>query len=90
MFHQHNFQREIGYWTLVLEDEIGLYVEGEVTCPITIYEIQDSLSGLSMGFYTMQRKMMIEEEGSILTEVDLREVSLVYQPMLPKARLEIV
>ena len=94
MLYQHNGNRTIGEWVKIFEDEIGLWVDG------LIYDASDDamlaqsmvksgqMDGLSIGFRTLDFTPV--NGGRILKEIDLREVSLVAFPMLPRARLKTI
>ena len=94
MLYQHNGNRPIGEWVKIFEDEIGLWVDG------LIYDASDDamlaqamvksrqMDGLSIGFRTLDFTPV--NGGRILKEIDLREISLVAFPMLPRARLKTI
>lgn len=75
----------IGKWTLLEEDEKGLYVEGELTPGHSVAEDayasmkHGAVTGLSIGF----RAVQINDHGNgrrDLKEIDLIEVSIVESP----------
>lgn len=84
----------VGEWTLMEEDEKGLYVEGRLFALDSdlgryIYEGLKSgaLDGLSIGFQTVNSRSEVvdEEERRILTEIKLFEVSIVTWPANDRA-----
>ena len=92
MLFNHETDTPIGVWTHVVEDEVGLYVEGllfigdERTSRIERLVESGSLSGLSIGFRT-SRYTRRADGGRDLLDIELWEVSIVAFPMLPSARL---
>ncbi|MBN8649070.1 MAG: HK97 family phage prohead protease [Caulobacterales bacterium] len=93
MLYQHDFNRPIGFWNSIFEDEIGLWVEGEISnqtpdARLAIALIKaKQMDGLSIGFRTLD--FLPANGGRILRQIDLREISIVGFPMLPRARLRI-
>jgi uncharacterized protein len=75
----------IGKWTRMEEDEIGLYVEGELTPGHSkaqdVYAslMHGSISGMSIG-YKPKKFVQNEKGGYDLYEIDLVEVSVVESP----------
>ena len=92
MLFNHETDEPIGVWNHVVEDEVGLYVEGllfaddERSTRITRLVQSGSLSGLSIGFRTNRYKRR-SGGGRDLLDIELWEVSIVAFPMLPSARL---
>jgi HK97 family phage prohead protease len=91
MLLQHAGGRLAGRWTSVREDGRGLYVRGLVVGDTiagrAALELigRERLDGLSIGFIARTWKPRVGG-GRELTELDLREISLVASPMLPAAR----
>lgn len=93
MLYQHDQSRPIGAWLKAKEDDIGLWVEGKIydTTPdgrLAIAMINGAqMDGLSIGFRTID--FSPTPDGRVLKQIDLREISLVGFPMLPRARLRV-
>jgi uncharacterized protein len=94
MLFQHDPARVIGRWTDAREDSEGLWMQGEIdlghpAARSVLRLIQSGTAdGLSIGFRALDsapRPM----GGRILKTIDLREVSIVTFPMLPRARLRL-
>ena len=91
MLYQHDTETPIGVWDRVVEDEVGLYVEGRLILDNELARRTaklikaGSLLGLSIGFKTQRAKA--NEQGRELLDIELWEVSIVAFPMLPSARL---
>lgn len=89
MLWQHDPTRPIGIWTKVIEDEKGLYVEGELFLETQagkeahVLLKRGGIKGLSVGYKTRRSKKTAD--GRLLYEVDLFEISLVTFPMLAEA-----
>ena len=89
MLWQHDPTRPIGLWTKVIEDEKGLYVEGELFLETQagkeahVLLKRGGIKGLSIGYKTRRSKKTAD--GRLLYEVDLFEISLVTFPMLAGA-----
>lgn len=85
MLLQHRVGAVAGRWVRVVEDGRGLYVRGLIETDSGRALVGAGLDGLSIGFRPLmwQRRA---EGGRLLTDVDLVEVSLVAEPMLPSAR----
>ena len=94
MLYQHDPDRPIGRWTEAFEDQAGLWMRGviEPNHPDTqkiAALIQAGLAdGLSIGFRTLEAEPR-PSGGRILKTIDLREVSIVTFPMLPRARFRV-
>lgn len=93
MLYQHDTNRPIGAWQKIHEDDIGLWVEGELydhnpdaRLAIALVKARQ-MEGLSIGFRTLA--FSPANGGRILKQIDLREISLVGFPMLPRARLRV-
>lgn len=94
MLFQHDPSRAVGRWTHAVEDSTGLWVEGIID-PSTddarraLAMVRAGvLDGLSIGFRALSATQR-PGGGRILHAIDLREVSLVAFPMLPRARLRV-
>jgi HK97 family phage prohead protease len=96
MLWQHSMADPIGVWDEVREDERGLYVKGRL-----LSEVQKgrealallkagAIDGMSIGYRTIEA--VPEANGRIrkLTEVELHEISIVTNPMLPAAKVTAV
>ncbi|MFY7762061.1 HK97 family phage prohead protease [Aquidulcibacter sp.] len=94
MLYQHDPDRPIGRWIEAFEDQAGLWMKGlvEPNHPETqkiAALIQAGLAdGLSIGFRTLEATPR-PAGGRILKTIDLREVSIVTFPMLPRARFRV-
>jgi HK97 family phage prohead protease len=92
MLFGHQTDQPIGVWDRVVEDDIGLYVEGRILAgsdlsASTARLVQTrAVGGLSIGYRT-RRATPRAAGGRILTEIDLWEVSVVAFPMLRSARI---
>ncbi len=95
MLYQHDPQKPVGEWLKVHEDEIGLWVEGiirnsDANSRLASHLVQrGEIGGLSIGFRTLEFRPL-DSGGRMLKTIDLREISLVAYPMLPRARLRLV
>lgn len=82
-------QRQVGNWHRAMEDENGLYVEGEVTDAALRRLIRSGrVSGLSIGYRT--RRSRDGPGRRDLLELDLKEISVVAFPMLGSARIDTI
>ena len=94
MLWQHDPLQPIGRWNKVLEDERGLYVEGQLALKTQrgaeAYEMlrEGIIEGLSIGYTTKRSKRTTE--GRLLYEVDIWEVSVVTFQMLLEGRIDSV
>lgn len=92
MLWQHDPAQPIGRWTLVREDEKGLYVEGRLSLKtqrgLEAYEmLKDGIiKGLSIGYRVERSKKTAA--GRELWKVGLWEISLVTFPMQVEASVE--
>lgn len=93
MLHGHDEARPIGRWTEAREDSRGLFVRGRIdpSTPAgrraaTLVEA-GRLDGLSIGFRARRARRAPYGRERVLAAVDLLEISLVPNPMLPGARL---
>ena len=98
MLWQHNSDEPIGIWTVIKEDEKGLYVEGQllidgVAKAKEAYELlaAKAISGLSIGYravsWEWRKKDDSNDEVRLLKEIDLWEISLVTFPANTEARV---
>lgn len=96
MLWQHRSSEPIGVYTLVKEDNIGLYVEGKLALKTVrgaeTYELlkMDALNGLSIGFITREDSYDRVTGVRSLKTVDLWEVSPVTFPANESARVSSV
>ena len=94
MLFQHDPDRPIGRWTSAQEDSEGLWMQGLIDAahPATQAVLRliksGAADGLSIGFRALDA-IPRPSGGRILTTIDLREVSVVTFPMLPRARLRL-
>ena len=77
---QHNNSDKIGKFELIEEDETGLYVKGTVNTHNILYEFikNNKIIGLSIGY--IAKNYYFENNNRIITEIDLKEISLVLNP----------
>lgn len=95
MLWQHNSAEVIGKFTLMKEDDYGLWVEGELIINSNIpladkaYALlaADALHGMSIGYEAKLWEWNDDEETLYLKEIDLWEVSLVTFPANWEARV---
>ena len=93
MLFQHDSRQLVGAWHRIREDRMGLWVEGQLDLGLEagrrLHRQLKSrrLSGLSIGF--RPRRTSINPFSAVrrLHEIDLWEISLVRDPMLPQARV---
>lgn len=90
---QHDPAQPIGVWTSIVEDRIGLLVEGRLALD-TIRGREaaaliraGAIDGLSIGFRTRRARRQPGESGRRLVEIDLWEISIVTFPMQERARI---
>ena len=94
MLLSHVGGRTAGRWTTMREDGRGLFVRGLVTDETmagraALEMIGDGrLDGLSIGFVARDWSLRVAR-GRELKRIDLREISLVAEPMLPAARFAV-
>lgn len=90
---QHRSGEPIGVYTVVKEDNVGLYVEGKLALKTTrgaeAYELlkMGALNGLSIGFVTREDSYDKVSGVRTLKKVDLWEVSLVTFPANDASRV---
>jgi HK97 family phage prohead protease len=91
MLFGHETSEPIGVWDRVMEDATGLFVSGRLFAGRTknrrVARLikEGAVSGLSIGYRV--RRQIKTQQGRLLTELDLWEVSVVAFPMLREARL---
>jgi HK97 family phage prohead protease len=97
MFFNHDWNMPVGKWLTAQEDDIGLYVEGELTPNLSISADvhaamkHGTLDGLSIGGYLKKGDYDETENGrTIRSWSNLMEVSAVVFPADGKARIESV
>lgn len=94
MLYQHDPSRPVGQWTAAYEDSQGLWMQGLIDpnhddARAVLRLIQAGIAdGLSIGFRALDATPR-QNGGRILKTIDLREVSIVTFPMLPRARLRL-
>lgn len=88
----NHFGPVIGKWTRMIEDEKGLYVEGELTpnhsvaSDVAASMQHGAVDGLSIGFMIKEEEM--DGPIRVLKKIDLIEVSVVEEPADNSARIE--
>lgn len=90
---QHDQSQPIGTYTAMREDDRGLYVEGKLALKTRqgaeAYELLQigAITGLSIGFITVDQEFNSNSDVRVIKEVDLWEVSLVTFPANDAARI---
>ena len=93
MLFQHDPAEVIGRWTVIREDERGLYVEGKLATDVErareVHALMKAgaLDGLSIGFRAVKARSDRKTGVRRILEADLWEISVVTFPMLPTARV---
>ena len=94
MLWSHDPANPIGRWTSLREDATGLFVTGQLNLATSrgkdAYEHlkQGDVSGLSIGFFVPKGGRHSGEKGSsVLTEIELVEISVVSYPANRRARV---
>ena len=93
MLFQHDPAEPIGAWSVIREDERGLYVEGRLATGVArAREVHDlmkagALDGLSIGFEAVRARTDPRTGLRHILRADLWEISVVTFPMLPGARV---
>lgn len=91
MLWQHDPMQPIGVWDEIYEDDKGLFVKGRLLPEVqagreALALLQaGAIDGLSIGYQTIRAEKA--QNGRLLHEIELWEVSLVTFPMLPEARV---
>jgi len=91
MLWQHSMADPIGVWDEVREDDRGLFVKGRLLKDVqkgreTMALLKaGAIDGMSIGYRTIEA--MAEAGGRVrkLLEIELHEISIVTNPMLPSA-----
>lgn len=91
---QHDAQKPIGIWHDMFEDSHGLFVRGalfvdDIAQAREAYKLMKEgvVTGLSIGYRTVQSERDAKSGARILTEVELLEVSMVTFPANAQARV---
>ncbi|KPF41087.1 HK97 family phage prohead protease [Rhizobium sp. G187] len=93
MLYQHDPTEVIGRWTVLKEDQRGLYVEGQLATEVSrareVHALMKAgaLDGLSIGFRAVKTRNERKSGVRRIVEADLWEISVVTFPMLPTARV---
>lgn len=90
MFVEHERKLLAGHWSKVREDGRGLFLRGAIDdaqpgAARAKRMIARGVDGLSIGFVPIVARK--SATGRVLEEIELLEVSIVTNPMQPKARL---
>lgn len=90
MLVRHDARLVAGLWTELAEDARGLFVRGviEMKAPAGALArrlVQRGVDGLSIGYRAVVQRP--RPGGRDLFEIDLIEISIVPEPMVPRARL---
>lgn len=81
---QHNQNCNIGFFTKIYEDNIGLFIEGNIELNSElnkeIYNLvnNDIINGLSIGF--IPKNFKFENEKRVIYDLELLEISIVKNP----------
>ena len=92
MLYVHDTSTPIGVGQRVVEDGIGLRVEGVIQGGVELSDrvislvVSGAVDGLSIGYRTDRARPDVE--GRELLDIDLFEISIVAFPMLPTARID--
>ncbi|WP_047244135.1 HK97 family phage prohead protease [Chromobacterium subtsugae] len=90
---QHRMDEPIGLYTAMREDDVGLYVEGQLALKTMrgaeTYELMKmkAISGLSIGYVTRDDSWDRVTDVRTLKKVDLWEASVVTMPANDSARI---
>ncbi len=87
MLLQHRTGAIVGHWVRLVQDGRGLYARGLVEAESAKALIGLGLDGLSIGFRPLMWSRRLGG-GRELTDIELVEVSLVSEPMQPRARFQ--
>lgn len=90
MLLRHQARHACGMWRTFVEDGRGLYVRGETapSAPAGLLAerlVRNGMDGLSIGF--IARAHARRTRGRDLFAIDLIEISIVPEPMAPRARI---
>lgn len=83
MLENHRIDDEIGIWTKAYETETGLMVRGKINA--NAVKDLHRFKGLSIG-YRAERWKPRGDKGRLISKIALKEISLVFRPMAPKAK----
>ena len=95
MLWQHSQREPIGVWKIFVEDDRGLYVEGQLLLSVRqgreAYELikHGALEGLSIGYRVVQSVHDPLRKVRVLKDIDLLEISLVTFPSNTLARVRV-
>lgn len=94
MLWMHDIKEPIGVYTVMKEDDVGLYVEGRLLIDSDrlakrahAHLKAKSISGLSIGFIGVDEEWSTDKGAWLLKEIDLWEVSLVTFPSNDESRI---
>lgn len=93
MLWQHDPGQPLGAWTVLREDERGLFVRGALNLAVArareVHALmrQGAVDGLSIGYRAITARTEPRTGIRRLTRVDLWEISVVTFPLLPQARV---
>jgi len=92
MLYQHAAETPLGRWLYMEEDEIGLYVIGELFLDApTANEVYTMISGGALDGFSIGYRVIEAEKfrkgGRKIKRADLWEISIVTFPMAPRARI---
>jgi len=83
---QHSAEEPIGYFDLIQEDNVGLYVEGKILLDVEkgkeAYSLikNGAISGLSIGYNVKKAKFNNDNGTRVISAIDLWEISVVTFP----------
>ena len=83
---QHSAEEPIGFFDVIKEDNVGLYVEGKILLDVDkgkeAYSLikNGAISGLSIGYNVKKAKHNSQDGTRIISAVDLWEISVVTFP----------
>ena len=86
MLWQHKQDQPIGYFNIIKEDTIGLYVEGQILLNTQqgqeAYSLikNKSVNGLSIGYIVKDAEYDTKNNARLIKEVELFEISIVTFP----------
>jgi HK97 family phage prohead protease len=90
---QHDPAQPLGVWSVLREDERGLFVRGRLNLAVArareLHALmrQGAVDGLSIGYRTVTARTEPRSGVRRLNRLDLWEISLVTFPLLPQARV---
>lgn len=93
MLFQHDPKEPVGVWEAIVEDQLGLWVEGRLVPGVPRADALKRLiearaiDGLSIGFRTVRATREPRGAQRKLWQIDLWEISIVTFPMLDRARI---